>query len=193
MAEHRDSLARDPYDLAWTASRPFDEAMVRRLLVPKIWTDGVDGGPGRGPYGSGDILRDRSADEFEPEAWATLLRLPTSIAGSLPRVVAGPTNTPFGNRSSPWRSVTDTRACLYRNSDVGGLDVDVEAARISLPLPHCWTVRQVGTTARHAPCCARSLYVPWLADAAHTRATRHLVWSSRMARRAHRWFDAYRR
>lgn len=45
----RDSLARDLYDLAWFASRPFDESLVRRLLVLKVWVDVVDDSLGNGP------------------------------------------------------------------------------------------------------------------------------------------------
>jgi len=34
---HRASLARDLYDLAWLASRAFDESLVRRTVVLKVW------------------------------------------------------------------------------------------------------------------------------------------------------------
>lgn len=64
----RGSLARDLYDLAWAASKPFDEALVRRLLVLKVWTDVIDDGLGTGPFDPDEILRERSADEFQPEA-----------------------------------------------------------------------------------------------------------------------------
>jgi len=64
----RGSLARDLYDLAWAASKPFDEALVRRLLVLKVWTDVIDDGLGARPFDPDEILRERTADEFQPEA-----------------------------------------------------------------------------------------------------------------------------
>lgn len=64
----RGSLARDLYDLAWAASHPFDETLVRRLVVLKVWTDVLDDGLGDKPFDPEDILRERSADEFQPEA-----------------------------------------------------------------------------------------------------------------------------
>lgn len=64
----RDSLARDLYDLAWAASRPFDEDLVRRLVVLKVWTDVNDDGLGARGFEPGQILRERAADEFRPEA-----------------------------------------------------------------------------------------------------------------------------
>lgn len=64
----RRGLARDLYDLAWAASRPFDEALVRRLVVLKVWTDVIDDGLGDKPFDPEEILRGRSADEFKPEA-----------------------------------------------------------------------------------------------------------------------------
>jgi len=64
----RDSLARDLYDLAWFASRPFDEPLVRRLLVLKVWVDVVDDSLGERPFDPEDVLGDRSPREFEREA-----------------------------------------------------------------------------------------------------------------------------
>ncbi len=64
----RSSLARDLYDLAWVASRPFDEELVRRLLVLKVWTDVLDDGLGEKPFDPEEILRERRAEEFKPEA-----------------------------------------------------------------------------------------------------------------------------
>lgn len=64
----RDSLVRDLYDLAWFASRPFDEALVRRVLVLKVWSDVVVDGLGERPFDPEDVLRDRGPDEFQPEA-----------------------------------------------------------------------------------------------------------------------------
>ncbi len=64
----RDSLARDLYDLAWFSTRAFDEALVRRLAVLKIWRDINVDGLGRGPIDPEDILRPRVRNEFQEEA-----------------------------------------------------------------------------------------------------------------------------
>ena len=64
----RGSLARDLYDLAWLASRPFDEALVRRVMALKIWSDVVDDGLGDRPWDPNEILRPRAEAEFIPEA-----------------------------------------------------------------------------------------------------------------------------
>ncbi|MDO8847884.1 MAG: hypothetical protein Q7W51_05820 [Coriobacteriia bacterium] len=61
-------MARDLYDLAWLASRPFDEALVRRLTALKIWCDVVDDGLGQKPFDPEAILRPREEAEFRPEA-----------------------------------------------------------------------------------------------------------------------------
>jgi predicted nucleotidyltransferase component of viral defense system len=79
----RDSLARDLYDLAWFASRPFDELLVRRLLVLKVWIDVVDDGLGERPFDPEDVLRDRDPREFKPEAigyLTTRVDIPLRIA-----------------------------------------------------------------------------------------------------------------
>jgi predicted nucleotidyltransferase component of viral defense system len=64
----RTSLARDLYDLAWLASRPFDESLVRHVVVLKVWNDVVREGLGSGPFDPEEILRARSEKEFQPEA-----------------------------------------------------------------------------------------------------------------------------
>lgn len=64
----RASLARDLYDLAWFASRPFDEALVRRLTVLKVWHDVVGEGLGDAPFTAEQVLRQRTEREFQPEA-----------------------------------------------------------------------------------------------------------------------------
>lgn len=76
----RGSLARDLYDLAWAAARPFDEALVRRLVVLKVWTDVLDDGLGDGPFDPEEILRDRAASEFRPEAIGYLTK-PVDVLG----------------------------------------------------------------------------------------------------------------
>jgi uncharacterized protein len=81
----RDSLARDLYDLAWLASRPFDEALVRRLLVLKVWVDVVDEGLGDAPFDPEEVLRPRDPREFEREAIG-YLTTPVDIAGWIARV-----------------------------------------------------------------------------------------------------------
>jgi len=64
----RDSLARDLYDLAWFSTRTFDEALVRRLTVLKIWRDVNVAGLGKGPINPEDVLRPRARSEFQEEA-----------------------------------------------------------------------------------------------------------------------------
>lgn len=81
----RDSLVRDLYDLAWFASRPFDEVLVRRLLVLKVWSDVVDDSLGKRPFEPDDVLRERHPDEFEPEAIG-YLTTSVDVAGWIARV-----------------------------------------------------------------------------------------------------------
>lgn len=83
----RGSLARDLYDLAWISAKPFDEALVRRMLVLKVWTDVLDDGLGERPFDPEDILRTRTADEFKPEAIG-YLTTPVDIPGWLEAVRA---------------------------------------------------------------------------------------------------------
>jgi predicted nucleotidyltransferase component of viral defense system len=64
----RASLARDLYDLAWFATQPFDEALVRRLVLLKVWCDVVDDGLGERPFDPDDVLRPRRESDFRPEA-----------------------------------------------------------------------------------------------------------------------------
>lgn len=76
----RGSLARDLYDLAWLASRPFDEPLVRRLTTLKIWCDVVDDGLGERPFDPEEILRPRDEAEFKPEAIG-YLTTPVDVPG----------------------------------------------------------------------------------------------------------------
>jgi predicted nucleotidyltransferase component of viral defense system len=64
----RTSLTRDLYDLAWIAQRVFDETLVRRLTVLKVWFDVIDDGLGGRPFAPADILTPRRAADFDPEA-----------------------------------------------------------------------------------------------------------------------------
>lgn len=81
----RTSLARDLYDLAWAAERPFDEALVRRLLALKIWTDVIDDGLGERPFDPAEVLRERTADEFKPESIG-YLTTPVDMTGWIAKV-----------------------------------------------------------------------------------------------------------
>jgi len=64
----RASLTRDLYDLAWIAQRVFDEALLRRLTVLKVWHDVVDDGLGSRPFDPTEILAPRRPGDFDPEA-----------------------------------------------------------------------------------------------------------------------------
>lgn len=81
----RGSLARDLYDLAWLAGRPFDEALVRRVTAMKIWSDVVDDGLGDKPWHPDEILRPRAEAEFAPEAIG-YLTTPVDIPAWVTRV-----------------------------------------------------------------------------------------------------------
>ena len=81
----RHSLARDLYDLAWFAERPFDEVLVRRLLVLKVWVDVVDESLGERPFDPQDVLKERNSGDFEPEAIG-YLTTPVDIPGWIAKV-----------------------------------------------------------------------------------------------------------
>ncbi len=76
----RTSLARDLYDLAWCASQPFDETLVRRLWVMKSFFDIVDEHLGTGPIDPSDVLSERDASVFAAEQIGYLTR-PVNIVG----------------------------------------------------------------------------------------------------------------
>jgi predicted nucleotidyltransferase component of viral defense system len=63
----RVALARDLYDLAWFALRPFDEPVARRLWILKTYMDVVEEKRGKGPIEPNQILREHFADEFVKE------------------------------------------------------------------------------------------------------------------------------
>lgn len=46
---------RDLYDLFWYGKHTFDESLVRRVFVLKVWHDVVDDGLGRGPLSPDDV------------------------------------------------------------------------------------------------------------------------------------------
>ncbi|MDP2232198.1 MAG: nucleotidyl transferase AbiEii/AbiGii toxin family protein, partial [Actinomycetota bacterium] len=112
----RGSLARDLYDLAWLASRPFDEALVRRLTALKIWCHVVDDGLGEKPFDPEEILRPREEAEFRPEAIG-YLTTPVDVPG--------------------WVRVVRERFSFLRDLD----DVEGRFARCSLA--DQWDVRQM--------------------------------------------------
>jgi uncharacterized protein len=76
----RASLARDLYDLAWCATRPFDEALVRRLWVLKCYFDIVDDGLGTKPIAAADVLDARDESSFASEQIGYLTK-PVDVAG----------------------------------------------------------------------------------------------------------------
>lgn len=112
----RGSLARDLYDLAWLASRPFDEVLVRRVMVLKIWSDVVDDGLGDRPWDPDEILRPRAEAEFIPEAIG-YLTTPVDIAG--------------------WVRVVRERFGFLRDLD------DAETRLLRCSLADEWDVRQM--------------------------------------------------
>ncbi|MCL2490582.1 MAG: nucleotidyl transferase AbiEii/AbiGii toxin family protein [Propionibacteriaceae bacterium] len=63
----RVDLARDLYDLAWYAGRPFDQALVRRLWVLKTYRDIVHDKRGDKPIDPEQVLHVRKADGFRSE------------------------------------------------------------------------------------------------------------------------------
>ena len=63
----RVSLARDLYDLAWYAARPFDEALVRRLWVLKTYRDIVRDKRGAKPIDPDQVVHNRRDFEFRTE------------------------------------------------------------------------------------------------------------------------------
>lgn len=76
----RASLARDLYDLAWCAVRPFEESLVRRLWVLKCYSDIVDDGLGTRPINAADILDARNESSFASEQIGYLTK-PVDVAG----------------------------------------------------------------------------------------------------------------
>lgn len=58
---------RDLYDLYWFGRSALNEALVRRVLVLKVWHDVVDDGLGAAPFDSAAIIQDFDADMLPPE------------------------------------------------------------------------------------------------------------------------------
>ncbi len=76
----RVSLGRDVYDLAQFATRPIDEALVRRLWVLKVWEDVVDDRRGDKPLDPDDVLRVRKQSDFAPDSIGKLTQ-PVDLMG----------------------------------------------------------------------------------------------------------------
>ncbi len=58
---------RDLYDLFWFGQGPLDEALVRRVLVLKVWHDVVDDRLGTAPFDPAAVIEDFDADKLPPE------------------------------------------------------------------------------------------------------------------------------
>ncbi len=77
---------RDLYDLHWFAQGAFDEPLVRRLFVLKVWHDVVEDGLGHSPLDPADAVADVDlrrlppedigllTQPVEPEAWLCSIR-----------------------------------------------------------------------------------------------------------------------
>ncbi|MGH3117623.1 MAG: nucleotidyl transferase AbiEii/AbiGii toxin family protein [Gaiellales bacterium] len=58
---------RDLYDLYWFGQGVLNEALVRRVLVLKVWHDVIDDGLGTGPFDPAAIVQDFDADKLPSE------------------------------------------------------------------------------------------------------------------------------
>jgi predicted nucleotidyltransferase component of viral defense system len=74
------ALARDLYDLAWFATRPLDEKVLRRLWVLKVFSDVVEDSRGGKPLVPEDVLKKREVRDF-PAASIGVLTQPEDIPG----------------------------------------------------------------------------------------------------------------
>lgn len=81
----RAPLARDLYDLAWFATRPIDERLLRRLWVLKVFCDVVEDRRGAKPLLGSDVLTRREVKDF-PAAAIGVLTQALDIAGWEARV-----------------------------------------------------------------------------------------------------------
>lgn len=73
-------LARDLYDLAWFATRPINEALLRRLWVLKVYIDVVEDGRGNKPLEAADVLAKGDLKDLE-SAEIGVLTQPKDIPG----------------------------------------------------------------------------------------------------------------
>ncbi len=120
----RDSLARDLYDLAWFSSRVFDEELVRRLTVLKVWRDINVTGLGDAPFDPEEILRARARREFQEEAIG-FLTSPVEI--------------------DKWIEAVRTRYRFLRNVD------DTERGLLAANPRDAWTVQTLVAEYRNCP------------------------------------------
>ena len=74
----RTPLTRDLYDLAWFATRPLDERLLRRLWVLKVFCDVIEDGRGIKPLDPEQVLAPRSPRDFN-EASIGILTCPVDI------------------------------------------------------------------------------------------------------------------
>ncbi len=81
----RHTLARDLYDLAWFSDKVFDEALVRRILVLKVWQDVVEDRLGESPFDPAEITARRRADDVGADEIVGLTQ-ETDIRGWFERV-----------------------------------------------------------------------------------------------------------
>lgn len=107
---------RDLYDLFWFGQGALNEALVRRLLVLKVWHDVVDDQLGSGPFDPGAIV-----EEFDVNA------LPPEEIGLLTQPV----------EAAKWLSFVTNRFAFLLELD----EAETEAARCS-PGDR-WTVQQL--------------------------------------------------
>jgi predicted nucleotidyltransferase component of viral defense system len=78
---------RDLYDLFWFGQGMLDEALVRRVLVLKVWHDVVDDGLGTAPFEPATIVEDFDVSKLPPEDIG-LLTQPVEPSRWLPAVRA---------------------------------------------------------------------------------------------------------
>jgi len=98
---------RDLYDLYWFGQGALNEALVRRVLVLKVWHDVVDDGLGKGPFDAATIRDDFDVNRLpaediglltqpvEPRRWLDFVRSRYAFVGEL-----DPTDTDIA-RCSP--------------------------------------------------------------------------------------------
>jgi len=81
----RHALARDLYDLSWFSDKVFNEALVRRILVLKVWQDVVEDRLGQSPFNPAEITARPRAEDFSEDE-ITGLTQEVDIPGWLKRV-----------------------------------------------------------------------------------------------------------
>lgn len=69
---NRANLARDMYDLFWFSDKVFDESLLRRLAMLKIWYDIAVERLSNAPFDPEHLLRERRREVYQQEAIGTL-------------------------------------------------------------------------------------------------------------------------